>query len=231
LELNLVGVSFHVGSNSKNAQSFAVAIKIAYDAFEYARSIGFNPNILDIGGGFPGGEDGNGLRDLGSIPNVINECLDEYFPIESNISVISEPGRYFASPSQTIGCFVFGKRERLLPNGDNHIDYWISEGIYSSFNCKIFDNQQPVPHLLNNFKNENETENEIKKYSSTIFGPTCDGMDKVLSGNDGFIIEELNCGDWLMFPQCGAYTLAASSSFNGFKLCDHKFYIFSQKDL
>lgn len=55
--------------------------------------------------------------------------------------------------------------------------------------------------------------NGNKMYPSTIFGPTCDGLDTVLRN---VWLPELACGDWLVFPRMGAYTQAAGSSFNGF---------------
>jgi ornithine decarboxylase len=46
----------------------------------------------------------------------------------------------------------------------------------------------------------------------TFFGPTCDSMDVVTTN---FPVEELFVGDWLAFPQSGAYTSAAATTFNG----------------
>ena len=57
LELNFVGVHFHVGSatNRENGQAFGRAIAKAASIFAIARErFGFQPSVLDIGGGFPG---------------------------------------------------------------------------------------------------------------------------------------------------------------------------------
>ena len=48
---------------------------------------------------------------------------------------------------------------------------------------------------------------------STLFGPTCDGLDTVLSD---YAMPPLVPGDWVAFPCMGAYTLAGASAFNGF---------------
>ena len=48
---------------------------------------------------------------------------------------------------------------------------------------------------------------------STLFGPTCDGLDTVLSD---YALPPLAPGDWVAFPCMGAYTLAGASAFNGF---------------
>jgi len=35
------------------------------------------------------------------------------------------------------------------------------------------------------------------------------------------VMEELQVGEWLLFPRMGAYTLAAASTFNGMQLPLH----------
>jgi len=47
---------------------------------------------------------------------------------------------------------------------------------------------------------------------ATVFGATCDSMDVIVKD---YPMEELFVGDWLAFSNMGAYTTAASSTFNG----------------
>ncbi|SPJ10741.1 S-adenosylmethionine decarboxylase/ornithine decarboxylase [Plasmodium sp. DRC-Itaito] len=51
--LNIVGVSFHVGSNTKNLFDFCLAIKLCKDVFDMSSSMGFNFHIINLGGGYP----------------------------------------------------------------------------------------------------------------------------------------------------------------------------------
>jgi len=44
-----------VGSGCREPEVFMRAIKISRDIFNYARTLGFKFNLLDIGGGYPGG--------------------------------------------------------------------------------------------------------------------------------------------------------------------------------
>jgi len=53
-----------------------------------------------------------------------------------------------------------------------------------------------------------------KQLAATIFGPTCDSMDRIC---DGHMMRELSVGDWLVFDHMGAYTTAAGTEFNGCK--------------
>jgi len=53
--LEVVGVSFHVGSGCRDATRYEMALKDCKELFEMAkRDYGFDMKILDIGGGFPG---------------------------------------------------------------------------------------------------------------------------------------------------------------------------------
>ncbi|KAK1746223.1 ornithine decarboxylase [Skeletonema marinoi] len=53
--LEVVGVSFHVGSGCRDATRYEMALKDCKELFEMAkREYGFDMKILDIGGGFPG---------------------------------------------------------------------------------------------------------------------------------------------------------------------------------
>lgn len=54
LGLNVVGVSFHVGSGCGEIEVFSRAIATARKIFDFAATLGFDFNLLDIGGGFPG---------------------------------------------------------------------------------------------------------------------------------------------------------------------------------
>jgi len=53
--LEVVGVSFHVGSGCRDASRYEMALRDTKEIFELAKNeFGFNMNIVDIGGGFPG---------------------------------------------------------------------------------------------------------------------------------------------------------------------------------
>ncbi|KFB49766.1 AGAP011806-PA-like protein [Anopheles sinensis] len=66
LRMNVVGISFHVGSDCEEHEVYYDAVKMARNLFDYAKSIGYELNLLDIGGGFPG--------DLGISFHVGSDC-------------------------------------------------------------------------------------------------------------------------------------------------------------
>ena len=202
LSLNVVGISFHVGSGCKNNKQFENAIRDARICFDIAKDVGFNFKILDIGGGF---EDDT----FEESAQVIKDAISKNFPSsspEEEIRIIAEPGRFFVSPSHTLVVNVIGKKDTTdRDTGEKTFVYYLNDGMYGSFNCVHFDHAKPLICPFN--------ERDGKRYKSKIFGPTCDSMDKI---SDEVLLPELAIGEWCYIENFGAYTCAAASTFNGF---------------
>jgi len=214
LNLNLIGVSFHVGSGCMSSSAFSAALYSAHSVFKMAEKYGFNFTMLDLGGGWPGTDDGP--IKFEEIANHIRPVLDELF--SDDVQLIAEPGRYFVAESHTLAVNVFAKRQLLNTESDSRqFLYYVNDGVYQSFNCIFFDHNAPKPIVFT-------TPRSSELYRCTIFGPTCDSMDCI--GKD-LLLPELEVGDWLYFKNMGAYTVAAASPFNGFKSHPTTFYISS----
>lgn len=54
LELNVLGICFHVGSGCGELAAYGRSIAATYKLFELGRNLGFSMELLDIGGGYPG---------------------------------------------------------------------------------------------------------------------------------------------------------------------------------
>jgi ornithine decarboxylase len=133
LGLDVVGVSFHVGSACKNLCVFGDAIANARRIFDQAAELGYDMELLDIGGGFTGHFDSHGNVMFGEIATTINAALAAHFPPSElpGVRVIAEPGRYFAETSATLMTPVYGQRNRSNPaTGELSKDYWITDGLY-----------------------------------------------------------------------------------------------------
>jgi len=85
--------------------------------------------------------------------------------------------------------------------------YYLNDGVYGSFNCILFDHATVHPTLFDEERFENEP-----CYTCSLWGPTCDGLDCIVKDCR---LPELNTGDWIVFNDMGAYTMAAASTFNG----------------
>jgi ornithine decarboxylase len=90
-------------------------------------------------------------------------------------------------------------------------------------NCLLYDHAVlhvrvlDVAHPLGQHGQVKET------MSSTVFGPTCDGLDVVLRD---YPLPKLDNGNWLVFPRMGAYTLCGAANFNGIHACNPNiFYV------
>lgn len=215
LGLDVAGISFHVGSGARNPSAFPIAVGKAREAFDMAIALGFNMRLLDLGGGYSGNLT-EGIT-MAAVAASLNAALEAHFPAADGVRVIAEPGRYFAEPGMTLHTRVFGKRVREgRPAGVDSRYYWIADGVYGSMNCQIYDHAllsvRPFPLAPTSTDGE-AMEAETAKLPSTLYGPTCDGMDTLMRG---LPLPELAVGDWLQWPSMGAYTLAAGSAFNGF---------------
>jgi len=209
LGLNVVGVSFHVGSGCYDASLFYNAVKSARMIFDKGSEIGFNFKVLDIGGGFPGTD----VEDI-SFEDTVQELsagFAEFFPVGCGVKIIAEPGRYFAASAFTLVTNITSVREISSENKKNTPEgfmYYLNDGVYGSFNCIMFDHQHPIPYALT------EKIDDSKLYKCSIWGPTCDSLDCI---SKSVMLPKLSIGDRLCFNNMGAYTLAAASQFNGFK--------------
>ena len=219
LKLDVVGFSFHVGSGCMSAENYYHAIEVCKKAVDLAKELAIHINTIDLGGGFPGTDKEVGFED---IAKEVNRGIEAFFGKElenKTIQFIAEPGRYFAEKSHTLVLNVIGKKTVWEENDkplekEPIIIYYLNDGIYGSFNCIYFDHGKPVILPFN--------ERDGKLHKSRIFGPTCDSIDLI---SENIMLPELAIGEWVYVENFGAYTVAASSSFNGFKTSCCK-YIF-----
>ena len=210
MELDIVGVSFHVGSGCTDENVYYSALKDCKKVYDMATEMDFDINVIDIGGGFPGDDDETFVK----MAAVINKGITEIFD-DIDISFISEPGRYFVTSAYTLVTSVINKKVvKESPTDDKHIVYYLSESVYGSFNNTIFDHAS-ISLLPFNERNE-------KQYDCTVYGPTCDSMDKIASGCK---LPDLSIGEVIYIENMGAYTIAASSNFNGFTQTECKYII------
>jgi hypothetical protein len=140
LNLNVVGVSFHVGSGVRNYGVYAEAVRRARDAFDAAAALGFTDmTLLDVGGGFVAPHAASPAAAFVASAAAISRALDACFPEAEwpGLQVISEPGRYFAESAATLVAPVYSIRLRTVdgaPDGEiARRDYWVSHPVPPPF--------------------------------------------------------------------------------------------------
>jgi len=204
LDIDVCGVSFHVGSGCRDAQVYHSALEICSKVFQISADDVQKPmNTVDIGGGFPGIDVGD--IQFETICDVINTAIDEFFP-DPNIRLIAEPGRYFVSSSHTLVVSIINKKEITdKQTGELTNIYYISDGIYGSFSGILFDYAQ-LELLPFNERNK-------KTFQSIVFGPTCDSLDIISKECQ---LPSLAIGESILIRNIGAYSTASATEFNGF---------------
>lgn len=244
LDLNVVGVAFHVGSGASDPEAFRQAVRDARIVFDQAATLGFEMHTLDCGGGFVS-------ETFDEMAPVLVAALDELFP--PSVRIIAEPGRYYTSTAFTLACNVIARRtvEDKHLGGENSYMLYMNDGVYGNFSSIIFDHQHPVPQVLRtkyrrdgfNYSSlneslldsgytsaEEETNNRdgSKAITYSVWGPTCDGIDVI---SQQWISSHLvDVGDWLYFDEMGAYTKCSATRFNGFTNKHETIYVCSEPD-
>lgn len=193
--LDIVGIAFHVGSQTTSADPYLNALDIVRELFEESQAAGVNLHVLDIGGGFPIPEPKIKFN-LSEMLFQINARLDEDFP---ETEIWAEPGRYICGTAVNLITSVIGVTER-----GGQPWYFLDEGLYGTFSGIIFDQWD---FKLISFKDGTEN------VSATFAGPSCDSLDIMFRGR---LTVPLEFGDLLLVPCCGAYTSASATTFNGF---------------
>ncbi|KAG3280955.1 ODC1 [Ictidomys tridecemlineatus] len=151
LNIDVIGVSFH-------------AISDARCVFDMGAEAGFSMCLLDIGGGFPGSEDVK-LK-FEEITSVISPALDKYFPSDSGVRIIAEPGRYYVVSAFMLAVNIIAKK---LTGSDDEDE--ASEQTFMYYvNDRPLLQKRPKP--------------DEKYYSSSIWRPTCGGLDRIVKRCD-----------------------------------------------
>ncbi|KAF9112314.1 hypothetical protein BGX27_003633 [Mortierella sp. AM989] len=220
LGLDVIGISFHVGSGCFDANAFGEAVIRARRVFDQAKDYGFDFKFLDVGGGFPSAHVTEGIT-FEKVAAILGSAVDAHFGPE--VRVIAEPGRYYVGSAFTLATQVIARRtiqrdlnEIFESNNEapSHM-YYINDGMYGSFNCIMFDHQVCDPHvLLRDGEFTYQQQLMDRRSYASVWGPTCDSIDCITSKASLPLMES---GDWLYFENMGAYTITAASQFNGFR--------------
>lgn len=204
--LTFCGLSFHIGSGAKDPQQFSRAIDTCR---LFTDTMKLKPDVIDIGGGF--------------MPSTFTECAKQIKYAKTTweqtstplpFEWIAEPGRFFSSQSHTLYVPIIARKRGPKGHGWRYI---IDESIYGQFTCIPFDHASPhwlhVPSALSSEPSSLSSSISSTQEKGLIFGRTCDSIDLIAYSENMPVMEE---GEWLVFPEMGAYTTSSASEFNGF---------------
>ncbi|HEX2552453.1 MAG TPA: type III PLP-dependent enzyme [Microvirga sp.] len=203
--LEAYGVSFHVGSQQRNTESWDVALAAASAIFRECAERGIHLSMVNLGGGFP-------TKYLKSIPAVeaygesIFRALSKHFGNRLPETII-EPGRGMVGNAGIIESEVvlISKKSR---DEDEIRWVYLDIGKFGGL-AETMDESIRYPIVTDH--------DGDKKVPCVLAGPTCDSAD-VLYEKDPYLLPvSLEIGDRVLIEGTGAYTTTYSANhFNGF---------------
>ncbi len=191
----LMGVSFHVGSQCMRPTAYQAAMAQASRALVRA---GVFADIVDVGGGFPSIYPGLMPPDLADYMNSVHRGFDE-MKVHETTELWCEPGRALVAEASSLLLKV------ELRKGDA---LYLNDGSYGSmFDATHF--KWPFPVKL---VRDGVASSELKPFR--FYGPTCDSIDAM--PGPYWLPEDVREGDYLEIGQMGAYGVAMATRFNGY---------------
>lgn len=194
------GISFHVGSQMLDYESWGYAIQHSAKLINILKKDKIYLKFLDIGGGFPVCYEDVKCDNLDKASKIVFDAIEKYVP--KNVRIVVEPGRYLVAESGTMISTVIGMAERFDRKW-LHLDVGADNGLMEAIqtaNTLVF----PV------HDNKQSDEKDI----FAITGPTCDSQDTILF--DVPLSSDIEVGDRVYIEFTGAYSTAFTNNFNGF---------------
>lgn len=192
--IDVVGLSFHVGSQSISPMTQVNAIRSSIAAMKVMNNVKWK--FLDIGGSFPVSYQ----EEVMPIADFCVPVMEALAELPEGIEVFAEPGRFISAPSMIEVVSIVGKAKRGARTW-----YYLDDGVYGGFSGQMFDHAKyPIAPLK-------PVDPMGEFYPSVLAGPTCDSIDVVAEDIE---LPEMEVGDILIGKQMGAYTLASATEFN-----------------
>jgi ornithine decarboxylase len=192
---DLMGVSFHVGSQCMRPTAYQAAMAQASRALVRA---GVFADVVDVGGGFPSVYPGMIPPGLADYMDSIHRAFAEMM-VHETTELWCEPGRALVAESSSILVKVELKKGDAL---------YLNDGSYGT----LFDaahTKWPFPVKL---VRDGEAASELKPYR--FYGPTCDSIDHM--PGPFWLPADVAEGDYIEIGMLGAYGVAMNTRFNGF---------------
>jgi len=204
LGLQAVGLSFHVGSQTRHPHMWYDSLDIVASVWEHARAEGHDLWLLNIGGGFPAYY-GKDITEHEAYGAAIVQALKERF--QGITYLMAEPGRGLVGKAGAIAAEV------LLVSHKTPGDpvRWVFLNI-GRFNGLAECEEEAIKYQFVIPGREAETTSPC-----VLAGPTCDSADVLYEKKKVKLPVGLKSGDKIIIKTSGAYTTTYSTvAFNGF---------------
>tara|TARA_Y100000590_G_scaffold51652_1_gene54245 strand:- start:2572 stop:3810 length:1239 start_codon:yes stop_codon:yes gene_type:complete len=193
--LNLVGLSCHVGSQIHDIDVFEKVFNKMKNTTDILKKNNIKIKFLDLGGGFGVTYNQEKILDLNGISNLIDKIFKNE---EYNISI--EPGRFLVANAGILVTKVITSKK----NSD--INFLITDAGMQTF---------IRPALYNAFHKIIGLNNNNKKDIYTVAGPICESSDIFANSIE---LPKQKSGDFLAICDVGAYAFVMASNYNTISL-------------
>ncbi|BBB29274.1 type III PLP-dependent enzyme [Neptunomonas japonica] len=204
LGLDPYGVSFHVGSQQREIDTWDGAIAKVKVVFERLYSEhGIALKMINMGGGFPA-QYIQKTNEFSTYVEEITRFLTEDFP-DLVPEVILEPGRSLVGDSGVIVSEIV----LISRKSQTALERWVYADV-GKFNGLIETLDESIKYPIH-------TERDGEEEAVVLAGPTCDSMDIMYENHKYELPLSLEIGDRMYWMATGAYTSSyCSVEFNGF---------------
>lgn len=190
--VDIKGFHLHLGSQLKDVHPY---IKALESVRNFCSNITFNPEIIDIGGGFgiPYSSKDE-VKDISIFGDAITEKIKEM----GVKLLILEPGRYIVGNTAVLLCRVLyvkkrhGKTFVITDAGMNDL---IRPAFYGSYHSVLPEKKDSGRYI-----------------KADIVGPICETGDYL--AKDADVQEDIKKGDIIIIGSAGAYCFSMSSNYN-----------------
>ena len=206
LGLDPIGLSFHVGSQTRQAAMWAATLDALLPVWEAAADAGHTLRLLNIGGGFPAYY-GDPIAHPTQYAAEVMALVRARF---CDVAVMAEPGRgLVADAGMIVAEVVLVSRKS---DADLHRWVYLDIGKFSGLAETI---DEAIRYQF-------VTDRDHDAFGPCILaGPSCDSFDVLYEKKMMSLPLSLAAGDRIVIRNCGAYTSSyASVGFNGFPPLD-----------
>lgn len=188
------------------AAAYVRGVQEAAEVFAYARELGLNPTVLDIGGGYT---DDTFQKIAEAVRPAIADCFPQAQK-EGGLRVLAEPGTLFSCSPFYLAVKVVARRKNATAFGQEPpTRIYINDGIYSSFMMRFIVSMtfSPIAVIRNGTWHGQKADEGSFKCS--VWGRSCDSNDCI--NRECVLDQEVDIGDWLVFKDMGGQSSTQST--------------------
>ena len=191
------GLSFHVGSQSLDPDSYAIALQLTGTVITEA---GVTLSVLDVGGGFPIAGIGDDVQPLLNYFGVIRDGLAA-LNLPAECQIWCEPGAALAGTSASVVVRVEHRKSDRL---------YINDGNFGALRDLCAEKRRNEVRIIAG-DGRGVTAGLVP---FSFYGPTCESMD--FMPGPFLLPADIGEGDWIVVSNLGAYGMGFRTGYNGF---------------